>query len=69
VIEVPAGALVYEVTRREPFDPVAFAEAETGLREELLNQRRTQLHQSVVGQLRQRHEVLVNEELVNQLNG
>jgi peptidyl-prolyl cis-trans isomerase D len=68
-VAVPAGALVYEVTRRVPFDPVAFAGAKTALREELRQQRESSLVRSLVEQLRSKREIVINEPLVQQLDG
>ncbi len=69
VVAVPAGALVYEVTRRVPFDPVAFAGAKTALRDELRQQRESSLVRSLVEQLRRKREIVINEPLVQQLDG
>ena len=69
VIEVPAGALVYQVTRREPFDPVAFDEAREGLRDQLIEQRRLGMRRSMVDQLSQNLEIVVNDQLVERIDG
>jgi peptidyl-prolyl cis-trans isomerase D len=65
---VPEGAVVYEVTERQTFDPSAFAAARGELRAELLQQRRELLRRSVLTQLSERLEVAINEELVQQYN-
>jgi hypothetical protein len=66
VIQVPAGALIYEVTDRTPFDQVAFETGSDLLREELLTQKR-QLHlQSILNRLREDYRIEINSELINQ---
>jgi peptidyl-prolyl cis-trans isomerase D len=69
VIKVPTGALVYEVTERQPFDPAAYMEARGKLRLELLDQRKNMLRQSILNQLAEEFDVSINEELVSQYNG
>lgn len=69
VVQVPAGAMVYEVTERQQFDPAAFIEAKGELRGQLLDQRRNMLRQSILNQLAQELEVIINEELVEDYNG
>jgi peptidyl-prolyl cis-trans isomerase D len=67
IIEVPAGAIVYQVTGREPFDPARF-EAERGqLRGELLQERRANHAQSILNRLRETQEVLRNPDYVDLL--
>jgi peptidyl-prolyl cis-trans isomerase D len=66
VIQVPAGALIYEVTDRTPFDQVAFETGSDLLHEELLTQKR-QLHlQSILNRLREDYRIEINSELINQ---
>lgn len=60
VLPVPAGALVYEVSDRTPFDPDAFEENLPELRENLLLERRFQYGQSVLVRLRESQTVEVN---------
>jgi len=69
VVGVPAGALVYEITRRVPFDAVAFESAKAALRDELRQQRQSGLVRSLVDQLRRSREIVINEPLVQQLDG
>jgi len=69
VAPVPAGALVYEVTRRQPFDSLAFEDAKAALRQELLEQRRSAMRQAVLERMYQQQEVLVNNELIDAYNG
>jgi hypothetical protein len=64
VIPVPAGALIYEVTDRAPFDPDAFLAAGESLEAEILSQKR-QLHlQTVLSTLREGYRIEINTELV-----
>jgi len=69
VIRVPAGAVVYEVTSREPFDPVAFLAARDDLEAEMLARKQNELRQATVERLIEKQEVVINDELVNYLNG
>jgi hypothetical protein len=66
---VPAGALVYEVTRRQPFDSVAFEDAKADLRQELLEQRRSATYRAMLGRMYEQQEVLINQELVGAYDG
>jgi peptidyl-prolyl cis-trans isomerase D len=69
VVEVPAGALVYEVIRRQPFDSLAFEDSKADLREELLQQRRMTMYRSLVEQMHRQQDVQINGELVEAYNG
>jgi len=69
VVAVPAGALGYEVTRRVPVDPGAFASAKAALLDELRAERQNSLVRSLVDQLRRSREIVINEPLVGQLDG
>jgi peptidyl-prolyl cis-trans isomerase D len=68
IAAVPDGAVVYEVTERQSFDPGAFTAARGQLRAELLQQRRELLRRSLLTQLGERLEVAINEDLVQQYN-
>jgi peptidyl-prolyl cis-trans isomerase D len=68
-IQVPSGALVYEVVRRVGFDSYAFEDAKPELRRELLQERRATARQAILDQIAQRREILVNNELVEQYDG
>ena len=59
-IEVPAGAIVYEVSRREPFDATRFDSEKNELREQLLRERRSNYSLSIINQLRSREDVVEN---------
>lgn len=69
VTAVPAGAVVYEVTRRVGFDAAALEASRTALRMELLNQKRMSLLQQTLAKLRETYDVTVNAELVEAFNG
>ncbi len=64
VVPVPAGALIYEITRREPFDPAAFESGKDALRAEVLQVRRQALEFSVVSSLIDEAEIEINEPLI-----
>ncbi len=64
VIAVPAGALIYEVTDRAPFDPDAFNVASASLEAELLTQKRQAHVQAVLTTLRADYRIEINSELV-----
>lgn len=69
VIQVPAGAIVYRVTSREPFDAAAFELAKADLRRELAQQRREVIVGSIVTRLRDETEIVVNQEIVGPVDG
>lgn len=69
LVDVPAGALIYRVSRREAFDPASFLAAKADLREELLQQRRNVWRQTVLTRLREGHEILRNTDLVARIDG
>lgn len=69
VVPVPAGALVYTITRAEPFDAVAFASVKPQLRDELLRERQLSMRRSIVDQLGREREIEINEPMVAQLDG
>jgi peptidyl-prolyl cis-trans isomerase D len=66
---VRSGAVLYEVTAHQPFDPARFEAEKTTLREQTLAQRREQYRQAVLAQLRQRQEIEFNHRLVDRLRG
>lgn len=69
VVAAQGGALLYRITRLEAFDPARFREAAPALREELLEQRRNILVQSVLTRLRSQYAVEWNRTLVERANG
>jgi parvulin-like peptidyl-prolyl isomerase len=68
VVRVPAGALVYEVTLRQPIDSYAFEDAKVDLRNEMKAQRKVQLRQAILEKLAQVQDVQVNREVVEAYN-
>lgn len=64
VAAVPAGALLYEVTEVQRFDPAAFAAQKDTLREELLAQKRSALVQGILARLREKHQIEINTQVV-----
>jgi len=64
IVEVPTGAVIYRVTRRVPFDPVMFEASRAGLREELLDQKRSELLGAILGRLQGQMDIQVNDEVV-----
>jgi peptidyl-prolyl cis-trans isomerase D len=69
VARVPSGALIYHITRREPFDPVAFKSAKPALTQEIETDRKSALRESILAKLRDRYEVEINQTLVGQIDG
>ncbi len=68
VVVVPAGAVVYEITKRTPFDAKAFEAARPKLLAELQNQKSEALLQSLLPRLRERYDVRINSEIVKQFD-
>jgi peptidyl-prolyl cis-trans isomerase D len=69
VIEVAAGAMIYEVTGRELFDPAAYQVAKPDLRRELLTRRQGLVQRSILERLRESQDVKVNQTLVDRYKG
>ncbi len=67
VLAVPAGAVLYTVTRREMFDPAQFEATKADLRAELAAQRRSTVLQSILEGVRQKHKIEINSEMVDHL--
>ena len=65
----PGGAIAYEVTRHDAFDPSKFEADKTALRDELIRQRRDQLTRGLIDNLRQKHTIEINQPLVDGVNG
>jgi peptidyl-prolyl cis-trans isomerase D len=68
-IVAPGGAIAYEITKHDVFDPAKFAADKAALREQLLQQRRDQLAQGLIENLRQAHTIEINQPLVESVNG
>jgi peptidyl-prolyl cis-trans isomerase D len=69
VVRVPAGAVLYEVTRRVPFDREAFAAGRETLETEVLGTKKINLLQETLTNIRERYEIQVNGELIERYNG
>ena len=63
------GAIAYEITRHDAFDAAKFEADKAALREELTQQRRNQLAQGLIENLRQKHTIEINQQLVDGVNG
>jgi len=68
-VVVPGGAIAYDITRHDAFDASKFASDKAALRDELLRQRRDQLAQGLIENLRQSHTIEINQSLVDSVNG
>lgn len=69
VVEVPLGTMIYRVTRREVFDPLAFESARPELRREIETDRRERVRQSIVAKLQERKSIVINDPLVRRIDG
>ncbi|HEX4825216.1 MAG TPA: peptidyl-prolyl cis-trans isomerase [Candidatus Polarisedimenticolaceae bacterium] len=69
VAATPGGAVVYEITRHDVFDPAKFESEKPTLRDELLQQQRNQMTQGFIEMLRQEHVIEINQPLVDSVNG
>jgi peptidyl-prolyl cis-trans isomerase D len=65
----PGGAIAFEITRHDAFDSAKFEAEKAALRDELLRQRRDQLAQGLIENLRQSHTIEINQPLVDGVNG
>jgi hypothetical protein len=68
-IAAPGGAIAYEITRHDVFDAAKFASEKGALRDQLLQQRRDQLTEGLIQNLRQKHTIEINQPLVDGVNG
>lgn len=68
-VAVPAGAVAFKITERQAYDPSGLAAAKPKIREEILEQRRGALLGAVLAELRQKHRIRVNDELVKRYDG
>jgi len=69
VVEIPAGALLYAVTRHDPFDPEQFARKRDELQREVLAGKSQIYVQDVVDRLRARQDIEINRPLVMGFDG
>ena len=63
------GAIAYEITRHDTFDASKFEADKPSLRDQLTQQRRDQLTQGLIENLRQKHTIEINQPLVDGVNG
>jgi peptidyl-prolyl cis-trans isomerase D len=64
-----AGAIAYAVTRHEAFDPSRFAADKTGLKDQVLEQRRNEMLRGILDALRAEHSIEINQPLIDNVNG
>jgi len=69
VARVPGGALMFRITHREPFDPVAFESARPALSQEVEANRKSALRESILTKLRDNSKVEINQALIGQIDG
>jgi len=69
IVAAPAGALVYEISARQPFDPARFASEREELRKQLLSQRQERLFQAMVEKISEDQQVEINDQVVQRYNG
>lgn len=68
-VVAPGGAIAFEITRHDTFDPSKFETDKAALHDELLRQRRDQLAQGLIENLRQSHTIEINQPLVDGVSG
>jgi peptidyl-prolyl cis-trans isomerase D len=64
-----AGAVAYVVTKHEAFDPARFTADKTGLRDQVLEQRRNEMLRGILDSLRGEHTIEINQPLVDGVDG
>jgi peptidyl-prolyl cis-trans isomerase D len=69
VVAVPGGAVVYRIAKREPFDAQRFESEKAVLRQETLENRRSQYRQSIISQLKIQQQVEYNVALLDAREG
>jgi peptidyl-prolyl cis-trans isomerase D len=65
---VPAGAILYEITKREPFDLEQFESSKEEITASFVEQRRAALLQAILEKVRLGYEISVNEPLIERVN-
>ncbi len=65
----PGGAIAYEITRHDAFDPKRFEADKAALRDQLLEERRNQLMRGLLENLREKHTIEINQPIVDGVNG
>ena len=68
VVPVPAGTVIFQITKREVFDPAKFEESKANLRQELLNERQAAMVEAALDGLRETYEIEINNEIVSRLD-
>jgi len=68
-VAAPGGAIAYEITRHDVFDAAKFEAGKAALRGQLLQQRRDQLAEGLIQNLRQKHTIEINQPMVDGVNG
>lgn len=68
-VVAPGGAIAYEITKHDAFDAAKFQADKEALRGQLLQQRRDQMSQGLIENLRQKHRIEINQPLVDGVNG
>jgi peptidyl-prolyl cis-trans isomerase D len=69
VIAVPDGAMVYRISGRTPFDPQRFATEKSGLRREIVQNRRAQHRQAIIEQMKTRQQIEYNASWLDTIEG
>jgi DNA-binding protein YbaB len=60
--------VIFEITKRELFDPAKFEESKENLRQELLNQRQAAMVEAALNGLRESYEIEINAEIVSRID-
>ena len=68
-VATEGGALAYRITRHDAFDGAKFEADKPSLRTQVLQQRRDQLTQALIQELRQKHAIEINQALVESVDG
>jgi len=69
VVAVASGAMIYEITERQPFDIERYESEKAGLSQSVLTQKRDRLRQSMLNRLYEEMEIEVNRKIVDLSNG
>lgn len=62
VLAVPSGAIIFEITRRQAFDPTRFEAEKAALLSETLGERRNTYRQGLLNRLKERQKIVLNQE-------
>jgi peptidyl-prolyl cis-trans isomerase D len=69
VVEVSSGAMIYQITARQPFDTERFETEKASLSQSVLDQKRERRRQSMLNRLYEELEIEVNRGIVDRSNG